>query len=120
MVVNSGCHAGTYCARLGNTTPPNGDSTISQTFTVPNGTTVCGTRRPARTRSRTTAALVTLTDDTAGTTTTLLSKACTTNSWTNLSASVTAGHTYMLTLTSHDDNYSADPTYTLFDDVTLN
>ena len=94
MVVNSGCHAGTYCARLGNTTPPNGDSTISQTFTVPNGTTVVvhgdlpghghvrlGARHPDR-RHR--------------------------------------GHTYMLTLTSHDDNYSADPTYTLFDDVTLN
>ena len=26
---------------------------------------------------------------------------------------------YTLTLTSHDDNYSRDPTYTLYDDVTL-
>jgi serine protease len=30
---------------------------------------------------------------------------------------VTAGHSYTLTLTSHDDNYPGDPTYTLYDDV---
>jgi len=36
------------------------------------------------------------------------------------SAALTAGHNYTLTLTSHDDNYAGDPTYTLFDDVTLN
>jgi hypothetical protein len=40
--------------------------------------------------------------------------------WTNKTASVTAGHSYTITLTSHDDNYSADPTYSLVDDVTLN
>jgi hypothetical protein len=28
-----------------------------------------------------------------------------------------AGHSYTLTLTSHDDNYAGDPTYTHFDDV---
>jgi serine protease len=33
--------------------------------------------------------------------------------------SVTPGHSYTLTLTSHDDNYGADPTYTYFDDVVL-
>jgi serine protease len=42
------------------------------------------------------------------------------DAWTNVTASVTAGHSYTLTLLSHDDNYGADPTYTLFDDVTLN
>jgi hypothetical protein len=30
-----------------------------------------------------------------------------------------AGHSYTLTLLNHDDNYPSDPTYTLFDDVTL-
>jgi hypothetical protein len=34
--------------------------------------------------------------------------------------SLAAGTSYTLTLTSHDDNYTADPTYTLYDDVTLN
>jgi len=32
---------------------------------------------------------------------------------------VTGGHSYMLTLTSHDDNYPSDPTYTLYDDVVI-
>jgi serine protease len=32
---------------------------------------------------------------------------------------VIGGHSYTLTLTSHDDNYPGDPTYTLFDDVTI-
>jgi hypothetical protein len=36
-----------------------------------------------------------------------------------VSASVTAGHSYTLTLTSHDDNYSTDATYTLYDDVVV-
>ena len=64
-------------------------------------------------------ATVTLKDNTAGTTATLLGKVCTTKAWTNLTGAVTAGHSYTLTLTSHDDNYSGDPTYTLYDDVTL-
>lgn len=32
---------------------------------------------------------------------------------------MTAGHSYTLTLTSHDDNYSGDPTYTLYDDIAI-
>jgi hypothetical protein len=36
-----------------------------------------------------------------------------------VTGSITAGHSYTLTLTSHDDNYASDPTYTLYDDVTL-
>ena len=35
------------------------------------------------------------------------------------SRSVIAGHTYILTLTSHDDDKVGDPTYTLYDDVAL-
>ena len=34
-------------------------------------------------------------------------------------ASLVGGHSYTLTLLSHDDNYAGDPTYTLFDDVAL-
>ena len=30
---------------------------------------------------------------------------------------MTAGHSYTLTLSSHDDNYAGDPTYTLYDSV---
>ncbi|MGZ6144171.1 MAG: hypothetical protein ACXWLM_12590, partial [Myxococcales bacterium] len=32
-VVSSGCHGGTYCARMGSTSPTSGDSSIAQTFT---------------------------------------------------------------------------------------
>jgi len=34
-------------------------------------------------------------------------------------AGANAGHRVTLTLVSHDDNYSADPSYTLYDDVQL-
>ena len=52
-------------------------------------------------------------------TTTVLAKVCTTNAWTQVTAAVSAGTSYTLTLISHDDNYTADPSYTLYDDVTL-
>jgi hypothetical protein len=37
-----------------------------------------------------------------------------------LTSAVTAGHSYTLTLISHDDNYAGDPTFTIYDDVVLN
>jgi len=49
----------------------------------------------------------------------LVNKTCATTSWTNVTAAVTAGQSYTLTLTSHDDNFTGDATFTLFDDVTL-
>ncbi|MFH9354971.1 hypothetical protein [Kitasatospora sp. NPDC017646] len=39
--------------------------------------------------------------------------------WVQKTATVTAGHSYTLILTSHDDNWTGDATYTKFDDVTL-
>ncbi len=63
-------------------------------------------------------ATATLKDNTAGTTTTPLAKTCVSNSgWQQVTVTITAGHSYTLTLTSHDDNYPGDPTYTHFDDV---
>ena len=65
-------------------------------------------------------ATATLRDNTAGTTATVLAKTCATSStFKSVSAAVTAGHSYTLTLTSHDDNYGADPTYTDYDDVVV-
>jgi hypothetical protein len=115
-------HTGSYAAQLGSTSPTNGDSSISQTFTAPTGVTklhfwykvVCPdtvTYDWAR---------ATLRDNTAGTTATVLGKTCTnTGAWVQASGNVTAGHSYTLTLISHDDNYPGDPTYTLYDDVAL-
>ena len=63
-------------------------------------------------------ATVTLKDNTSGTTATMLAKTCVASSgWKQLTATITAGHSYTLTLTSHDDNFSGDPTFTKYDDV---
>jgi hypothetical protein len=120
-VVSSGCHGGTYCAQLGATTPTNGDSTVAQTFTAPAGATGISLWYKMTCPDTVTYdwAVATLKDNTAGTTATLITKICTTNSWTNVTGALTAGHGYTLTLTSHDDNYAADPSYTLYDDVTI-
>jgi len=64
-------------------------------------------------------ATVSLTDNSAGSTTTILPKTCQTVAWSVTTSSIVAGHNYTLTLTSHDDNYPSDPSYTVFDDVTL-
>jgi hypothetical protein len=122
-VVSGGCHGGSFCARLGSTSPTNGDSTITQTFTVPAGATQLSLWYEESCPDIFTYdwAVVTLKDNTANTTSTLLNHTCTNSGqWTNVTGAVTAGHSYTLTLTSHDDNYAGDPTFTLFDDVTLN
>ncbi|WP_188316393.1 hypothetical protein [Solihabitans fulvus] len=122
-VVNSGAHTGTYAAQAGGTAPTNGDSSIAQTFTAPTGTSTLSLYYAVSCPDTLTYdwATVTLKDNTTGTTTTVLAKTCTnTGAWTQATGTVTAGHSYTLTLTSHDDNYAGDPTYTKFDDITLN
>ena len=122
-VVNSGCHSGTYCARAGSTVPTNGDSSITESFTVPSGKTQLSLYYKMTCPDTVTYdwATVTLKNNTAGTTTTVLAKTCSTSStWLNKTVGVTAGASYTLTLTSHDDNYTGDATFTLYDDVTLN
>ncbi len=120
-VVSSGCHGGTFCARLGSTIPTNGDSSVAQTFTAPAGTTQLALWYKETCPDTITYdwALATLKDNTSGTTASVVAKNCATTPWTQATSAVTAGHSYTLTLLSHDDNYSGDPTYTLYDDVTL-
>lgn len=121
-IVRSGAHSGSDAAQAGSTSPTNGDSTISQSFTVPSGSTGLSFYYNVFCPDTVTYdwATASLRDTTAGTTTTPLAKTCVGNSgWKQVTAAVTAGHSYTLTLTSHDDNYSGDATYTLFDDVTL-
>jgi hypothetical protein len=116
-------HAGSWAALVGSTVATNGDSSLSQTFDVPSGASQLSLWYANRCPDTVTYdwATVTLKDNTAGTTATLLPKTCASSYvWTNLTAPVVAGHNYTLTLTSHDDNYASDPTYTVFDDVTLN
>ncbi|MFB7445824.1 hypothetical protein ACFC01_47510 [Streptomyces mirabilis] len=121
-MVNSGAHSGTYAARVGGTSPTNGDSSIAQTFTAPSGTSTLGFYYNVTCPDTLTYdwATATLKDNTTGTTTTVLAKTCVSSSgWIQKTASVTAGHSYTLTLVSHDDNYAGDATYTRYDDVTL-
>ncbi len=118
----SGGHASNFGAMLGSTSPTNGDSSISQTFTAPAGATLLSVWF-WETCPDTVAfdwARATLKDNTTGTTTVLISKQCqTTNGWVQAVTGLVGGHVYTLTLVSHDDNFSGDPTYTLYDDIVI-
>jgi hypothetical protein len=119
-IVSSGAHSGTYAARAGSTSPTNGSSTIAETFTAAAGDSKLSfwynvTCPDAVSYDWATA---TLKNNTTATTTTVLAKTCVSSSgWKQVTASVTPGDSYTITLISHDDNYAADPTHTLFDDV---
>ncbi len=120
-VVNTGAHSGADAAQVGGTSQTNGDSSISQTFTSPAGSTRLSFwyKNTCPDAVRYDWATATLRDNTTGTTTTMLPKLCTNNNtWVQTSATITAGHSYTLTLINHDDNYAGDATYTVFDDVT--
>ncbi|MFI6685713.1 hypothetical protein [Streptomyces sp. NPDC050485] len=120
-LVNSGVHSGTYAARVGGTSPTNGNSSIAQTFTAPSGSSTVSFWYDVFCPDTVTYdwATATLKDNTTGTTATVLAKACTNGAgWKQASSAITAGHSYTLTLISKDDNYPGDPTYTLYDDAT--
>jgi hypothetical protein len=118
--ITSPVHGGTHAAQVGSTSP-SGTSTLAQTFTAPTGATGLSfwykmTCPDTITYDWFTA---TLKDNTSGTTTTVRSKVCATNStYQQVTASITAAHSYTLTLTNVDDNYPGDPSYTDVDDVT--
>jgi hypothetical protein len=115
-------HTGSFTDRGGNTTPTNGDSKIVQTTTAPAGTTQLSfwynmTCPDTLTFDWATASLR---DNTTASTRTVLAKTCTNGAgWKQVTATTVAGHSYTLTLTSHDDNWATDPTFTLYDDVTF-
>ncbi|TDU02547.1 BNR repeat protein [Streptomyces sp. 846.5] len=115
-------HSGTYAAMLGSTSPTNGASSIAQSFTAPTGSPVLGFWYDVTCPDTVTYdwATATLLDTTTSTTTTVLAKTCVASSgWKQVTRALTAGDSYTLTLTSKDDNYTGDPTYTLYDDVAL-
>ena len=128
-IVTTGCNSG-ICVMAGATTATSGDSTISQTFTVPAGLSQFSfyyymyCPDTVKYDWFTT----TLVDNTANslldtntlqTISSLPKKCVTSTSWTKVTGSVTAGHSYTLTLVSHDDGVSTDPSYTLFDSISL-
>jgi phosphatidylinositol-3-phosphatase len=121
-VVSSPTHSGTHAARLGSTAPTNGDSKLSQTFTAPTGSTHVSFWYDVTCPDDVTYdwATAKLKDDTTGVTTTVLPKTCTLGAgWKQVTKPITPGHSYTLTLTSHDENNPGDATYTTYDDVTV-
>jgi hypothetical protein len=122
-VVGTTAHTGTYSARLGSTSAVNGNSTLTQTVTVPSGSptltfwyqphcpdTITYDRIQMQVRSTSGATLATV-----------LNVCSNTGAWTQVSLSMAAwaGQTVVLWLNDHDDGYPADPTYFLLDDVAL-
>ena len=114
-------HSGQHAAMLGSASPTNGTSSITQSFTAPAGSghtlsfwynVTCP---DTVNHDWATAALK---DNTTGQTTTVLAKTCVANSgWKQVTTTITAGHSYTITLTNKDDNHARNPTYTKYDDV---
>jgi hypothetical protein len=108
---------------VGSSAPTNGNSSIRQTFTAASGTTTLSFWYQVHCPDTVQFdwATATLRDNTTGTTRTVLARTCNNNAvWVQVTASVIAGHSYTLTLISRDDNFPADPTFTLYDDVAVN
>jgi len=124
-VIAGAAHSGSFGAQLGATTATNGDSSAAQTFTMPSSSPSLSfwynIHCPDTVQYDW--ATVTLKDNATNVTTTLLPKTCTNpgGTWVQVTynAAANAGHSVTLTLTSHDDNYGADPTYTWYDDVVV-
>ncbi|WP_109508256.1 M28 family peptidase [Nocardioides speluncae] len=119
-VLTSGAHEGSRAARLGSTSATNGESTLSQTFTAPAGSSQLSVHYSMTCPDTVTYAWarVVLKDNTTGQTSTPLAKTCTNGAgWKQVTAAVTPGRSYTLTLVNRDDNHPDDPVYTLFDAV---
>ncbi|HET6873911.1 MAG TPA: hypothetical protein VFH70_03990 [Acidimicrobiales bacterium] len=118
QVVGSPVHSGVWAGQAGAPTITTGTSTIAQTFTAASGDTkltfwydvVCSGS------TRTNYATVTLTDNTSARTTTPLGRTCGNSGWRQVTVTITAGHSYTLTLSSHDGS-STKLAYATFDDV---
>ena len=116
-------HSSSHAAELGTNSPTNGNSSLKQTFTAPSGTSTLSFWYDVRCPDDVAYdwATASLKDNTTGTITTILAKTCTNSSaWVQVSSSIAVGHSYTLTLISHDENNPGDPTYTLYDDVVAN
>jgi serine protease len=119
--VTSPVHSGTRAAVAGSVNSrTNGDSSVSQTFVATGATLSFWYRVRCPETASVDWATATLVDNTTSVSTTVLPQTCTnTGTWVQVSSGVTAGHSYTLKLTNHDNNSrtSGRNTYTVFDDV---
>ena len=118
--VSATAHAGGFSAMVGSTSPA-GDSSISQTVTLPAGT-------PSLSFWYRVVCADTITYDWASVTVvgsstiTALANTCSNDgTWHQATVSLTAlaGQTVTLNFKAHDDNNAGDPTYALYDDVVI-
>ena len=117
--VSSPVQGGAGAARMGDTTP-SGESTLVQMFTAPTGATKVSFfyRMTCQDTLAYDWFTATLKDTTSGTTVTLRSNVCVTNSaYQQVTGAIIAGRNYTLTLTNHDDGYPAEASYTYVDTV---
>jgi hypothetical protein len=122
-VVTGTPHAGTHSARLGSSSAFDGDSTLTQTLTVPSGSpTLTFWYQPHCTDSITYDQIQMQLRSTSGAIlATVLNVCSNTGAWTQVSYNLApyAGQNVVLWFNDHDDNYPSDPTYFLLDDVAV-
>ena len=119
-VVTTGCNSGS-CVMVGAKTATKGDSKISQTFIIP-----AGLNRVSFYYYMSCPDFVsfdwvtaTLVDNTAFTSASLSKTCVKSTTWTKVTGTVIPGHSYTLTLINHDDGMASDPSYTLFDSISV-
>ena len=122
-IVSTGCYVGVRCAMVGAVFPTK-DSSIEQTFLMANHFNFLSFwyKMTCPDTISYDWATATLYDNTLGTLSWTMKKICPGTSgmsWTSAAISVIPGHSYTLTLINHDDNFSSDPSYTLFDNITM-
>jgi hypothetical protein len=122
-VISTPAHTGSYSTRVGSMSPVNGNSTLTQTVTVPAvGAALSFWYQPHCTDTITYDQIQMQVRNTSGSTlATVLNVCSNTGAWTQASYDMTpfAGQTVVLWFNDHDDGYAGDPTYFLLDDVSL-
>jgi hypothetical protein len=122
-VISTTPHSGSYSARIGSTSPVTGNSTLTQTVTIPSGTsTLRFWYQPHCTDTLTYDQIQMQVRSTSGATLATVMNVCSNSGvWTQVTFNMTpyAGQTVVLWFNDHDDGYPTDPTYFLLDDVTL-
>jgi uncharacterized membrane protein len=121
--ISTTAHTGGSSAQVGSTGAVNGNSTLTQTVTVPSGSsTLSFWYQPHCTDTLTYDQIQMQIRNTSGATLATVLNVCpTTTAWTNVTFNTTAyaGQSVVLWVNDHDDGYAGDPTYFLVDDVTL-
>jgi hypothetical protein len=121
--ISTTAHTGSSSAQIGSASPVNGNSTLTQTVTVPSGpSTLAFWYQPHCTDAVTYDQIQAQVRNTSGATLATLLNVCpTSTAWTQVTFDTTAyaGQTVVLWFNDHDDGYAGDPTYFLLDDVSL-